>query len=75
MCLCFVESELIGSSDFHGRVHKGMAKQLAAGLEPHRPFFIEEPLLPGHVNELKDLYNKTNIPIAVSGLARAPHPN
>ncbi|KIR53419.1 galactonate dehydratase [Cryptococcus gattii Ru294] len=51
--------------DFHGRVHKGMAKQLAAGLEPHRPFFIEEPLLPGHVNELKDLYNKTNIPIAL----------
>lgn len=47
-----------------------MAKQLAAGLEPHRPFFIEEPLLPGHVNELKDLYNKTNIPIAVSSLAR-----
>lgn len=53
-----------------------MAKQLAAGLEPHRPFFIEEPLLPGHVNELKDLYNKTNIPVAVSRLARAtPRPN
>lgn len=52
--------------DFHGRVHKGMAKQLAALLEPHRPLFIEEPLLPGLVNEMKDLYNKTNIPIAVS---------
>ncbi|WVQ74277.1 hypothetical protein IAR50_003874 [Cryptococcus sp. DSM 104548] len=51
--------------DFHGRVHKGMAKQLAAGLEPHRPLFIEEPLLPGLVNELKDLYNKVNIPIAL----------
>ncbi|WVQ66888.1 hypothetical protein V866_001829 [Kwoniella sp. B9012] len=51
--------------DFHGRVHKGMAKQLAAALEPHRPLFIEEPLLPGYVNELKDLYNKTTIPIAL----------
>lgn len=51
--------------DFHGRVHKAMAKQLAQQLEPHRPLFIEEPLLPGHVNELKDLYNKTTIPIAV----------
>jgi hypothetical protein len=57
---------LLMSSDFHGRVHKGMAKQLAQLLEPHRPLFIEEPLLPGHVNELKDLYNKTTIPIAVS---------
>ena len=53
-------------SDFHGRVHKAMAKQLAQLLEPHRPLFIEEPLLPGHPNELKDLYNKTTIPIAVS---------
>ncbi|TXT15673.1 hypothetical protein VHUM_00176 [Vanrija humicola] len=51
--------------DFHGRVHKPMAKQLAQQLEPHRPLFIEEPLLPGYVNELKDLYNKTTIPIAL----------
>ncbi|BEJ12621.1 hypothetical protein CspHIS471_0210810 [Cutaneotrichosporon sp. HIS471] len=51
--------------DFHGRVHKAMAKQLAQQLEPHRPLFIEEPLLPGHVNEMKDLYNKTTIPIAL----------
>ena len=54
--------------DFHGRVHKPMAKQLAKLLEPHRPLFIEEPLLPGYPNEMKDLYNKTSIPIAVSGL-------
>jgi len=51
--------------DFHGRVHKAMAKQLAQQLEPHRPLFIEEPLLPGLVSEMKDLYNKTSIPIAV----------
>lgn len=27
--------------DFHGRLHKGMAKQLAKLLEPHQPMFIE----------------------------------
>jgi hypothetical protein len=53
-------------SDFHGRVHKTMAKQLAKALEPHQPLFIEEPLLPGHVPEMEKLYQKTSIPIAVS---------
>lgn len=52
--------------DFHGRVHKTLAKQLARALEPHQPLFIEEPLLPGHVEELKKLYAQTTIPIAVS---------
>ena len=32
--------------DFHGRVHKPMAKVLAKELEPYRPMFIEEPVLP-----------------------------
>ncbi len=27
--------------DFHGRLHKGMAKQLAKLLEPYQPLFIE----------------------------------
>jgi len=27
--------------DFHGRLHKGMAKQVAKLLEPHQPLFIE----------------------------------
>lgn len=51
--------------DFHGRVHKPMAKQLARKLEPHSPLFIEEPLLPGQIEELKILYAQTTIPIAV----------
>ncbi|ORY79329.1 hypothetical protein BCR35DRAFT_279479 [Leucosporidium creatinivorum] len=51
--------------DFHGRVHKTLAKQLARKLEPHQPLFIEEPLLPGHVEELKKLYAQTTIPIAL----------
>lgn len=42
-----------------------MAKQLARALEPHRPLFIEEPLLPGQVNELAKLYLQTTIPIAL----------
>ncbi|MDN6731517.1 MAG: galactonate dehydratase, partial [Atopostipes suicloacalis] len=32
--------------DFHGRVHKPMAKVLAKALEPYRLMFIEEPVLP-----------------------------
>lgn len=51
---------------FHGRVHKTLAKQLAKALEPHKPLFIEEPLLPGQVPELNKLYGQTSIPIAVS---------
>ena len=31
--------------DFHGRVHRPMAKQLAKALEPLGLLFIEEPLL------------------------------
>ncbi|KAM0749383.1 putative mandelate racemase/muconate lactonizing enzyme [Meredithblackwellia eburnea MCA 4105] len=50
--------------DFHGRVHKGMAKQLARKLEPVEPYFIEEPLLPFQVEEQALLYRQTSIPIA-----------
>lgn len=50
--------------DFHGRLHKGMAKQLARALEPHRPLFIEEPLLVEHPEALKQLAGLTTIPIA-----------
>ncbi|TPX17924.1 uncharacterized protein E0L32_011987 [Thyridium curvatum] len=50
--------------DFHGRLHKGMAKQLAAALEPHRPLFIEEPLLCEHPEAIKQLADRTTIPIA-----------
>lgn len=42
-----------------------MAKQLARMLEPHQPLFIEEPLLPGQIEELKKLYAQTTIPIAL----------
>lgn len=51
--------------DFHGRVHKAMAKQLAKALEPHRPLFIEEPLLSEHPEAIKQLSRLTTIPIAL----------
>jgi galactonate dehydratase len=50
--------------DFHGRVHKPMAKILAKELEPYRPMFIEEPVLPENNEALKEVAMATNIPIA-----------
>ncbi len=51
--------------DFHGRVHKPMAKQLARALEPYRPLFIEEPLLCENLEGLEQLSRLTTIPIAL----------
>lgn len=51
--------------DFHGRVHKPMAKQLAKALEPYRPMFIEEPLLSEHLEGIKALSQHTSTPIAL----------
>lgn len=51
--------------DFHGRLHKPMAKQLAKALEPYHPLFIEEPLLVEHPEALKQLSGLTTIPIAL----------
>ncbi|WP_449354266.1 galactonate dehydratase [Virgibacillus natechei] len=50
--------------DFHGRVHKPMAKVLAKELEQFRPMFIEEPTLPENNENLKDIAMLTSIPIA-----------
>ncbi|WP_102272514.1 galactonate dehydratase [Cytobacillus massiliigabonensis] len=50
--------------DFHGRVHKPMAKILAKELEPFRPMFIEEPVLSENLEALRDIANHTTIPIA-----------
>jgi galactonate dehydratase len=51
--------------DFHGRVHKPMAKQLAKALEPHKPLFIEEPCLSEHIDAIKSLSQLTTCPIAL----------
>lgn len=50
--------------DFHGRVHKTMAKILAKELEPYRPMFIEEPVLPENNEALREIARHTSTPIA-----------
>ena len=50
--------------DFHGRVHKPMAKMLIKELEPYHLMFVEEPVLPTHNEALLDIKRSTSIPIA-----------
>ncbi|WP_435076785.1 galactonate dehydratase [Halococcus sp. AFM35] len=50
--------------DFHGRVSKPMAKRLATALEPDKPMFIEEPVLPEHDDLLPEVAARTTTPIA-----------
>lgn len=50
--------------DFHGRVHKAMARVLAKELEPFHPMFIEEPGMPENGETLLELRRHTSIPIA-----------
>jgi galactonate dehydratase len=59
------EAGLDVALDFHGRIHRPMAKQLAKLLEPIRPLFIEEPLLAEHIEGLEQLSRLTTIPIAL----------
>lgn len=61
--------EAVGASigigvDFHGRVHKPMAKILAKELEPFHPMFIEEPVLPENNEALREIAQHVSIPIA-----------
>jgi len=51
--------------DFHGRVHKPMAKQLIRLLEPARPLFIEEPLLSENIEGIRQIAGLTSLPIAL----------
>ena len=51
--------------DFHGRVHKPMAKQLAKVLEPLGLLFIEEPLLSENIEGLAQIAHLTSTPIAL----------
>lgn len=50
--------------DFHGRVHKPMAKVLAKKLEEFDPMFIEEPVLCDNMEDFKEIAACCNIPIA-----------
>ena len=50
--------------DFHGRVHKPMAKVLAKKLEQFDPMFIEEPVLCDNWEAVPEIAAACNIPIA-----------
>ncbi len=50
--------------DFHGRVHKPMAKVLAKKLEEFDPMFIEEPVLCEQMELFPEIAACCNIPIA-----------
>ncbi len=50
--------------DFHGRVHKPMAKILVKELEKYNLMFIEEPVLAENLEALKIISTYTSTPIA-----------
>jgi galactonate dehydratase len=51
--------------DFHGRVHRPLAKQLAKALEPLGLMFIEEPLLSENLEGLAQIASQVSTPIAL----------
>jgi galactonate dehydratase len=51
--------------DFHGRVHKPMAKVLMHELAPYRLMFIEEPVLSDYLESLPELAALSPAPIAL----------
>lgn len=50
--------------DFHGRVSLPMARVLLKELEPIRPIFVEEPVLPEYASAYRELARGTSIPLA-----------
>ena len=51
--------------DFHGRVHRPMAKALIRELEQFHLMFIEEPLLSEHLDAIAEVTRGTSTPIAL----------
>lgn len=50
--------------DFHGRVHKPMAKVLAAALEPYHLMFLEEVVLPENEEAFREVAQHVVTPLA-----------
>lgn len=50
--------------DFHGRLTMAMARKVLPLLEPHLPFFVEEPVVPELSHRIGELCSATSIPIA-----------
>lgn len=51
--------------DFHGRVHRPMARVLLEALEPYHLMFVEEPVLSEHVDGVADVLRASSTPIAL----------
>jgi galactonate dehydratase len=51
--------------DFHGRIHRGMAKRLVKELDSFGLMFIEEPVLSEHLEALVEVARYTTTPIAL----------
>ncbi|MCG4272569.1 galactonate dehydratase [Acetobacter senegalensis] len=51
--------------DFHGRVHRPMAKVLARELQPFDLMFIEEPVLSENFDALPEIVSQCSAPIAL----------
>jgi galactonate dehydratase len=51
--------------DFHGRIHRAMAKTLVRELDLFRLMFIEEPVLSEHLEALIEIARHTSTPIAL----------
>ncbi|MBZ9734963.1 galactonate dehydratase [Mesorhizobium sp. CA18] len=51
--------------DFHGRVHRPMARILVKELEPYRLMFVEEPVLSENREALKEIAALGSTPIAL----------
>ena len=50
--------------DFHGRVHRPMARALLRELEPFHPLFVEEPVLPEQLHCLPQIAAGLGYPLA-----------
>jgi galactonate dehydratase len=51
--------------DFHGRVHRPMARVLLRALEDCDLMFVEEPVLSEHVDGVEDVLRSSSTPIAL----------
>lgn len=50
--------------DCHGRFSTAMSRRVLPLLEPLRPLFVEEPVLPEHTRDLDAVVQATTIPVA-----------
>jgi galactonate dehydratase len=50
--------------DFHGRFSLALAKRVAPLLEPYRPFFLEEPVVPENSHLIGEFVRSTTTPVS-----------